>query len=100
MNEKYIEYENGEKILLDDDDAPELDASFFAEAMPYPHLPQEAAQAVENTRKRQGRPPVEQPKQAISVRLDADVLAWLKSEGNGYQSRINAILREAMQQKR
>jgi uncharacterized protein (DUF4415 family) len=28
--------------------------------------------------------------------VDADVLAWLKSQGKGYQTRINAILREAM----
>jgi uncharacterized protein (DUF4415 family) len=30
------------------------------------------------------------------VRLDSDVLAWFKSQGKGYQTRINAILREAM----
>jgi len=30
------------------------------------------------------------------VRIDADVLAWLKSQGKGYQTRMNAILREAM----
>ena len=35
-------------------------------------------------------------KTSTSVRLDADVLAWLKSQGKGYQTRINAILREAM----
>jgi uncharacterized protein (DUF4415 family) len=35
-------------------------------------------------------------KRAISVRLDADVLAWLKHSGPGYQSRINAILRREM----
>ncbi|NOT19702.1 MAG: BrnA antitoxin family protein [Sideroxydans sp.] len=31
-----------------------------------------------------------------SVRIDSDVLAWLKSQGKGYQTRINAILRAAM----
>jgi len=31
-----------------------------------------------------------------SVRIDSDVMAWLKSEGKGYQTRMNAILREAM----
>lgn len=31
-----------------------------------------------------------------SVRIDSDVLAWLKSQGKGYQTRMNAILREAM----
>jgi uncharacterized protein (DUF4415 family) len=41
---------------------------------------------------RRGLAPVP-PKTAISLRLDADVLAWLKSQGPGYQTRINAILR-------
>ena len=31
--------------------------------------------------------------QQLTLRLDADVLEWLKSQGKGYQSRINAILR-------
>ena len=37
-------------------------------------------------------------KQATTVRVDADVLAWLKSAGKGYHTRINAILRDAMMQ--
>jgi len=35
-------------------------------------------------------------KKPICLRLDADVLDWLKRSGPGYQSRINAILRQAM----
>ena len=35
-------------------------------------------------------------KHATTVRIDADVLQWLKSDGKGYQTRINAILRDAM----
>jgi len=35
-------------------------------------------------------------KQQITARIDADVLDWLKSQGKGYQSRINAILRREM----
>ena len=35
-------------------------------------------------------------KTQITARVDADVLAWLKSQGKGYQSRMNAILRDAM----
>lgn len=31
-----------------------------------------------------------------TIRLDADILNWLKSQGKGYQTRINNILREAM----
>jgi uncharacterized protein (DUF4415 family) len=35
-------------------------------------------------------------KQQITARLDSDVLHWLKSEGKGYQSRMNEILRKEM----
>ena len=37
--------------------------------------------------------PVKQP---ISMRLDADVVAWLKKRGNGYQTQVNSILRQTM----
>ena len=36
-------------------------------------------------------------KAQLTIRLDADVLAWLKSNGRGYQTRINRILRVAME---
>ncbi len=35
-------------------------------------------------------------KQAVSMRLDADVVAWLKKRGKGYQTRANSILRQRM----
>ena len=35
-------------------------------------------------------------KTSTTVRVDSDVLAWLKSQGKGYQTRINTILRAAM----
>jgi uncharacterized protein (DUF4415 family) len=35
-------------------------------------------------------------KQSLTIRLDADVIAWLKSQGSGYQTRINSLLRNAM----
>ncbi len=37
--------------------------------------------------------PVKQP---VSIRLDADVLAWLKAKGDGYQTKVNTFLRERM----
>ena len=37
-------------------------------------------------------------KQPISLRLDADIIAWLRHTGRGYQSRINDMLREQMVQ--
>lgn len=39
-------------------------------------------------------------KQQVTVRIDADVLAWLRSTGKGYQSRLNHILRIAMESQR
>ena len=43
------------------------------------------------------RNPVYKPtKTSTTVRLDTDVLLWLRSQGKGYQSRINAILRREM----
>jgi uncharacterized protein (DUF4415 family) len=43
-----------------------------------------------------GRPKLDNPKQEVKIRLDTDVLAWLKAAGKGYQTRLNAILRDAM----
>ncbi len=47
-------------------------------------------------RARRGRPRLAQPKQAVSIRLDADILAHFKAQGPGWQSRINAALRDAV----
>jgi uncharacterized protein (DUF4415 family) len=59
-------------------DSPELDDAFFA-----------TARRVANT------PAV--PKQRVTTYLDADVLAWLKKAGPRYQTRMNTILRRAME---
>lgn len=53
--------------------------------------PAEFARAVA----RRGLKPVGR-KQQVTLRIDADVLAWFRAEGRGYQSRINALLREYM----
>jgi len=39
-------------------------------------------------------------KNTVTMRLDTDVLAWLKASGEGYQTRINAYLRELMYRRR
>ena len=33
------------------------------------------------------------PKASVSLRIDADVLAWFKARGPGYRTRMNAVLR-------
>jgi uncharacterized protein (DUF4415 family) len=60
---------------IDYSDIPPLDRSFFNKAT-------------------EVWPPA---KQQLTIRLDADVLAWLKAHGRGYQTRINRILRAAME---
>ena len=44
-----------------------------------------------------GRPPLARPKAALTLRVDADVLAALKASGPGWQTRINALLRAAVE---
>ncbi len=56
---------------IDYTDIPELDDDFFAAVER--HLPR--------------------PKEAISLRIDPDVLAWYRSQGKGYQSIMNAVLK-------
>ena len=59
---------------IDTSDIPELDDAFFQNA--------------------ELRVP---PKQPVTLRLDADVLAWFKEGGQGYQTRINQLLRRYME---
>lgn len=60
---------------IDFTDIPELDEAFFEKAVIV--LPQ--------------------PKAAVCIRLDQEVLAWFKAQGRGYQTRINALLRAYME---
>lgn len=63
---------------IDYSDIPPLDKSFYTKAT-------------------EAWPPT---KQQLTIRLDADVLEWLKAQGRGYQTRINRILRAAMESQR
>ena len=60
---------------IDFSDIPELGKAFFKRAML--RLPE--------------------PKTAVTIRLDRQVLNWFKTKGPGYQTRINALLRAYME---
>ncbi len=45
---------------------------------------------------RRGRPPSENPKKAISLRVDADVVERFRRAGPGWQTRMNEALRKAV----
>ena len=70
----------------DPDDAPELTDEWFQKADLY-----HGEKLI-----RRGRRPLEKPKQAISLRVDADVLDKFKADGPGWQSRMNDALRKAV----
>jgi uncharacterized protein (DUF4415 family) len=52
-------------------------------------------QLAESIKRGRGRPKLEAPKEAIKLRLDADVLAAYRATGDGWQTRINSDLRRA-----
>jgi len=71
---------SGAVAWVDPDDAPELTDEFFDRA------------EIRDGEKivSRGRPPLLNPKQAVKLRLDADVLAAYRKTGRGWQTRINA----------
>ena len=76
---------SGKAAWSDPDDAPQLTQDFFDRA------------EIRHGDKiiRRGRPPLPSPKQAVKLRLDADVLEAYRKTGDGWQTRINADLRKA-----
>jgi uncharacterized protein (DUF4415 family) len=76
---------SGSAAWVDPDDAPPLTEEFFDRAEI-----REGDKII-----RRGRPPLPSPKQAVKLRLDADVLAAYRKTGRGWQTRINADLRKA-----
>ena len=49
---------------------------------------------------RRGRPKSDDPKQLVSLRLDAEELRWFKSTGPGYQARMGEVLKSHMTRKK
>ncbi|MGV6871130.1 BrnA antitoxin family protein [Pseudochelatococcus sp. B33] len=74
-------------------DSPEATDEQLAQARPFAEaFPELAAETRKNLG---GRSTSANPKQAISIRLDRDVIAAFKAQGEGWQSRINEALRKA-----
>lgn len=80
----------------DDVDAPELTDDELANPKSFENVSPILAGKFKEEIKRRGRPPLDSPKVAVSIRLDSDLVARMKAEGRGWQSRANAMLREAM----
>ena len=82
------------KEWVDPDDAPEWEDHHFERARF--SIGGKVVKEATGTWTRPGRPPKENPKQQVSIRLDPDVLEAFRSTGKGWQSRINAELRKAL----
>lgn len=73
-------------------DSLELTDEEMATAQPFAEAFPDLAESIKRSR---GRPPVETPRQQISIRLEPDVIAKFKATGKGWQSRINDVLKRA-----
>lgn len=74
-------------------DNPELTEAELGEMKPFAEVLPELAANMK--KKLKGRPKKESPKQAISIRLDQDIIEKFKATGPGWQTRINDALKRA-----
>jgi len=82
-----------QQMIASDPDAPEATDEQIAQAKPFADVFPELAASIKRSR---GRPPVDSPKSQVSIRLSPDVLAKLKEQGRGWQSKVDDILRQAV----
>jgi uncharacterized protein (DUF4415 family) len=76
-----------------DADIPEMTVADFRKAKPAKEILPGVVAAAKRVR---GRPRSTNPKQHVSLRLDAKVIAGFKAQGPGWQGRINAALERAL----
>ena len=75
------------------EDNPELTEEELKEMRPFREVFPDLAASID---RKLGRPKAENPKKAISLRLDAEVIERFKAGGEGWQSRMNEALRKAV----
>jgi len=93
MTKQHLTEEQIQRMIASDPDAPEATDAQIAQAKSF----DEAFPALaENMRKNLGgRPKSLNPKIAVSLRLDQDIVARFKAKGPGWQTRMNRALRDA-----
>jgi len=87
---------------LIDDEIPELDDAWFARARPAREVLPDifGAETAARMLRPRGRPKSAAPKEKINVRLSPQVLSAFRATGKGWQTRIDAVLQEAVAQGR
>ena len=87
--------QNSPQPWVDPDDAPELTGDFFEQGeWKIGEKSVSAAKGAAALRKAIGRPKAETTKQALTVRYDAEVVEAFKATGKGWQTRMNAALKD------
>ncbi len=79
---------------VDPDDAPEWTDEVFDRAGIY--RGGKLVRPAQGTLTRRGRPPLENPKRQVTLRLDGDLIDRLRATGPGWQTRVNEILKKAV----
>jgi hypothetical protein len=93
--QKMIKTRSGREIILP---SSEEDAVINAAAIGDPDAQPLSDAELERLRPARGRPVVAVKRPMLSMRVDPDVLAHLRASGKGWQTKVNALLRQAVEQ--
>ncbi|MEK6747257.1 MAG: BrnA antitoxin family protein [Pseudomonadota bacterium] len=96
---QYIEYENGKKVLLDDDDAPEMSEEWFQNAKHgLDGLAELVGEEFVAPLRLRGRPKKKDKKVSLHLRIDKEIADKFRATGKGWQTRLNTVLHNAIDQ--
>lgn len=93
MTRKHLTEDQIQRMIASDPDAPEATDEQLSQAKPF----DEAFPALADAMRKNvvGRPKSENPKVAVSLRLDQEIVTRFKASGPGWQTRMNDALRDA-----
>lgn len=89
----WVDDATGELIGPDPELERPLTGAEIANLRPFNEVLPELVESIKRSR---GRPPMENPKKQVTLRLDAEVVEKLRASGKGWQSRVNEVLKKAV----
>ena len=84
-----------QRMIASDPDNPELTDAELASMKPFREVLPELAKAIDREKARRGRPRVENPKQAVTLRVHPDTLAKFKAAGRNWRTKMADALDKA-----
>lgn len=79
-----------QRMIAEDPDNPEWTPEDFAQARPFAEVFPDLAESIRRSR---GRPPADQPKQPVTLRLDPETVARFQAQGPDWRARMSEVLR-------